>query len=100
MKPKCKLYKSLFGKIMLYLFGLVAVLIITLWVFQIGMLETTYKNIRTRQIKKVTSDIAQQLNGSDTITALTPENYENDMAILVVSLDDREIGRASCRERV
>lgn len=89
MKPKCKLYKSLFGKIMLYLLGLVAVLIITLWVFQIGMLETTYKNIRTRQIKKVTSDIAQQLNGSDTITALTPENYENDMAILVVSLDDR-----------
>ncbi len=89
MKHKYTLYKSLFGKMMLYLLCMVAVLIITLWVFQIGMLETTYKDIRTRQIKKVTSNIAQQLDGSDTITALTPENYENDMAILVVSLDDR-----------
>ena len=89
MKPKYTLYKSLFGKMMLYLLCMVAVLIITLWVFQIGMLEITYKDIRTRQIKKVTSNIAQQLDGNDTITALTPENYENDMAILVVSLDDR-----------
>ncbi|MBE6116174.1 MAG: hypothetical protein E7187_05040, partial [Erysipelotrichaceae bacterium] len=88
MKPN-KLSKSLFGRIMLYLLGLVAVLIITLWVFQIGLLETTYKNIRTRQIKKVTGNIARQLDGKDTITALTPEHYENDMAILVVSLEDR-----------
>ena len=89
MKPNFKLSKSLFGRIMLYLLGLVAVLIITLWVFQIGMLETTYKNIRTRQINKVTGNIARQLDGKDTITALTPEHYENDMAILVVSLEDR-----------
>ena len=89
MKPKHKLQKSLFGKIMLYLFGLVAVLIITLWIVQIGMLESTYKSIRTQQIKRVTRNIAQQIDGKDTLTALTPENYDNDMAILVVSLADQ-----------
>ena len=62
----------------------VLVLIAVLWVCQIGLLDHTYRTIRTKQVSKITSNLADQLESKDINDITIPDSFENNVAIVVI----------------
>lgn len=84
---------SIKWKIFLYLLSFTAVLLVLLWIFQIGYLDAFYKMIKNREAESALSQAVEILKGtdSDMETALEKLASEYNLAILVADTEGETV---------
>lgn len=60
-----------------------AVIVALLWTFQIALLNTFYKAIKTNEVKNVAAHVAEMLSGDEAATAIFDITRETNISILI-----------------
>lgn len=78
--------KTIQNKILLYLLGFCAMLLVILWLFQIAFLDTFYKNIKISQIKQSAKSIEQNIDSLEISQYIQNIGHGNDTSTEIINI--------------